>query len=170
MSVLLTAGKIGVVALAGLYAAGLMVGPSISTQVEISAPVDAVWRTLTQGDAYPEWNPFVKHLSGDLVVGSHLDVLIQPEGGKAMRFRPEVLAADQNSELRWVGKLGFRGVFDGEHYFLLEETPEGTTVLRHGETFRGLLAYPLLALIRQDTLDGFVRMNQALKQRAERMV
>jgi len=84
-----------------------------------------------------------------------------------MDFTPEVLVADKNAELRWVGRLGFKGIFDGEHYFILEETAEGTTILHHGENFTGILAYPLLALIKDDTLKGFEAMNKALKARVE---
>ena len=84
-----------------------------------------------------------------------------------MDFTPEVLVAIEKEELRWVGRLGFKGIFDGEHYFILEETDRGTTVFRHGENFTGLLGYPLIALIREDTHNGFVAMNKALKARAE---
>ena len=84
-----------------------------------------------------------------------------------MDFTPKVLAADKDAEFRWVGKLGFRGVFDGEHYFILEETGRGTTILHHGENFTGLLAYPLIGLIGDDTRAGFEAMNQALKERVE---
>ncbi len=142
-------------------------GPTISTEVEIAAPVDAVWSELTNGSAYEDWNPFVRHLSGDLQVGSNLNVTVQAEGNAPMDFTPEVLVADENEELRWVGRLGFQGIFDGEHYFILEETDEGTTVLKHGENFRGLLSYPLFALIGGDTQSGFEAMNQALKARVE---
>ena len=109
----------------------------------------------------------MKHLSGDLEVGSHLNVTVQSEGNSPMDFSPEVLAVDESAELRWVGRLGFTGVFDGEHYFILEETDRGTPILHHGENFTGLLAYPLLALIRADTLGGFEAMNLALKSRVE---
>jgi hypothetical protein len=84
-----------------------------------------------------------------------------------MDFAPEILVADENAELRWVGKFGFKGIFDGEHYFILEETDRGTTIFRHGESFTGILGYPLLALIREDTENGFKAMNVALKARVE---
>ena len=167
MSIIKKSATVAATAVVAAYAAGLLVGPSLSTEVEIAAPASVVWEELTVGTAYPEWNPFVKRLSGDMEVGNHLDVTIQPEGNAPMDFTPEVLVADKDSEFRWVGKLGFRGVFDGEHYFILEETDQGTTILHHGENFRGILAYPLIALIGADTLSGFEAMNQALKARAE---
>lgn len=155
------------VTLVAAYGIGRVTGPSIVTEIEIAAPAAAVWAELADGAAYPEWNPFVMHLSGDLIVGNRLEVTVQPEGAAPMEFTPEVLVADENSELRWIGRVGFAGIFDGEHYFVLEETDHGTTILHHGETYTGILGYPLLALIRQGTENGFLAMNEALKARAE---
>lgn len=170
MSSLLKSTSIAAGFVIAAYGIGLFVGPSIRTQIEIAAPASQVWKGLVNGKAYPEWNPFIKHLSGDLVVGDQLKVSIQPEGKTPMNFTPNVLIADESKELRWVGRLGFKGVFDGEHYFKLEETSKGTTVLRHGESFKGILAYPLFALIGKDTKNGFNAMNEALKKRVERGV
>ncbi len=167
MSILKKSASVAALALVAAYGVGLFIGPSISTEIEIAAPASDVWEELTDGEAYPEWNPFVKRLSGDLTVGNHLEITVQSEGNAPMDFTPEVVAADTNAELRWVGRLGFKGVFDGEHYFILEETAHGTMILHHGETFKGILAYPLLALIREDTENGFEAMNQALKARVE---
>lgn len=167
MSLLTTTAAIAATAILATAALTQFKGPSISTDIEIAAPVHIVWEELTNGAAYPEWNPFVRQLSGELQAGNRLNVTIQQEGGNPMQFTPEVLVAEANRELRWVGRLGFQGIFDGEHRFILEEIDDQTTRLHHGETFTGLLGYPLLALIRQDTLNGFEAMNEALRERAE---
>ena len=167
MSILANTAAIAAVTLAAAHGIGRITGPSISTEIEINAPAAAVWGELVDGVTYPEWNPFVKHLSGDIDVGNILNVTIQSEGNALMDFTPEVLVADENAELRWVGKLFVRGIFDGEHYFILEETDRGTTIFRHGENFTGILGYPMLAFIREDTENGFRAMNTALKARAE---
>ena len=100
-------------------------------------------------------------------MGNQLDVTIQPPDGSAMRFYPVVLEANDNEELRWIGRLGFKGVLDGEHYFKLEEQADGTTLFRHGETFTGMLADLFFVIMEEDTTRGFDAMNEALKQRAE---
>jgi uncharacterized protein YndB with AHSA1/START domain len=41
---------------------------------EIEAPPDVVWRVLTDFAAYPEWNPFIVRIGGDLTVGQVLDL------------------------------------------------------------------------------------------------
>ena len=80
MSIIKKSATVAATAIVVAYAAGLLVGPSLSTEVEIAAPASVVWEELTDGAAYPEWNPFVKHLSGDLEVGKHLEITIQSEG------------------------------------------------------------------------------------------
>jgi hypothetical protein len=37
-----------------------------------------------------------------------------------MTFKPTILTLESNKEFRWKGKLGITGIFDGEHYFILE--------------------------------------------------
>ena len=92
----------------------------IHTEIEINAPAEKVWKVLTDFAAYPEWNPFVRRGEGEVRVGARLHVYIQPSGGKGMSFRPTVLVADPNRELRWLGHLWVRGLFDGEHSFSIE--------------------------------------------------
>jgi len=149
------------------YGLGQLAPKEIRTSIEIDAPPAAVWQILTDGERFAYWNPFVLDMRGTLEVGETLAVTIQPEGQPAMTFTPEVLASREDEELRWVGKLGVKGVFDGEHFFRLEKTAQGGTVLHHGEDFRGALAYVIFAMIGEDTRAGFEAMNNALKSRVE---
>ena len=105
---------------------------SISTSITINAPVTEVWEALMQFDAYPEWNPFVRQISGNASNGEQLQVTIQGEGQKPMSFQPIVLESNPNREFRWKGKLFVKGLFDGEHYFKLESIGVNRTKLIHG--------------------------------------
>jgi hypothetical protein len=125
-----------------------------------------VWTVLADIDRWPEWNPFAK-ASGRLAVGERLDVEIRPPGGKAMSFRPTVIKLDAGVELRWLGHLGIPGVFDGEHAFRIEPTGAQSCRFQHFESFKGLLAGPLLWLAGDATRRGFEAMHAALKARAE---
>jgi len=167
MSFLTTSATLAAAALVTAYGIGQFTTRTLHTEIEINAPASAVWDELTDTDSFQDWNPFVTHLSGDLIVGSRLSATIQPDGGKPMDFTPTVLVADADQELRWVGRLGVRGIFDGEHYFVLEQTENGTTLLRHGENFSGMLAAVVFAMVGEDTENGFRAMNTALKARVE---
>lgn len=138
----------------------------IETRIEIDAPAARVWELLTDFELMPSWNPFIVAISGELREGGRLEVKIAPPGKAAMRFAPIVLAARPARELRWLGSVLVRGVFDGEHYFLLEPLDENRTRLTHGEIFSGLLV-GLLGAMLPATRRGFEAMNAALKAQAE---
>ena len=63
---------------------------TINTTILIDAPVATVWKILMDQQAYPQWNPFIKQLQGDLTTGKTIEATIQPPGQKAMRFTPRV--------------------------------------------------------------------------------
>jgi hypothetical protein len=139
----------------------------IHTEIEINAPAGKVWRVLTDFAAYPEWNPFVRRVDGEVSVGARLDVTIQPSGAKGMSFRPTVLVADPNRELRWYGQLWFPGLFEGEHSFSIEPLGDQRVRFVHQERFTGILVPLLTRMLDGGTRRGFEQMNQALKLRAE---
>jgi hypothetical protein len=139
----------------------------IHTEIEINAPAKTVWRVLTDFAAYPDWNPFVRRVEGEVRVGARLHVDIQPSGGKGMSFRPTVLVADPNRELRWLGRLWLPGLFDGEHSFSIEPLVEGQVRFVQRERFGGLLVPFLSKMLDRDIRRGFEEMNRALKLRAE---
>ena len=139
----------------------------IHTEIEINAPAENVWRVLTDFALYPDWNPFVRRVEGEISVGSRLHVYIQPSESKGMSFRPTVLVADPNREFRWLGHLWLPGLFDGEHSFLIEPLGEGRVRFVQRERFGGLLVPLLSKMLDGDTRHGFEEMNRALKVRAE---
>ncbi len=55
----------------------------LRTEVEIAAPTEAVWETLTDLAAYPDWNPFIVSAEGRATVGERLTNRLPPPGGKA---------------------------------------------------------------------------------------
>ena len=139
----------------------------LRSEIEIQASAERVWQLLTDFASFPQWNPFIHRASGNLKMGERLEVNIQPSGASGMTFRPTVLKAEPNRELRWLGRLLIPGLFDGEHVFTIE--PLGTNQVRfvQREIFTGLLV-PLFARgLDTDTRRGFEEMNQALKARAE---
>jgi uncharacterized protein YndB with AHSA1/START domain len=56
---------------------------AISHEIEIDASPEAVWAVLVDTASYPEWNPFVRKLDGELREGARLEVRIAPPGGGA---------------------------------------------------------------------------------------
>lgn len=141
----------------------------IETKIRIYAPSEKVWEILTDFESYPEWNPFIRVISGEIREGGRLEVKITPPDEKEMSFSPIVFRAIPGRELRWIGKFLIKGLFDGQHYFRLEEVDSNSTVLVHGEYFTGLLVGMMSSMLKQ-TKTGFEQMNQALKRRCEALV
>ena len=138
----------------------------IATSVDIAADPEAVWDVLTDFAAYGDWNPFMDRVQGTSEVGSRLVVHLHQAGRRGMTFRPTVVAAVPGQELRWVGKLGPGGLFDGEHSFVLTRNADGTTHLDHGEVFSGVLVSLLRGMVKNSDA-GFPAFNAALKERVE---
>lgn len=139
----------------------------IDTAIDIAAPARRVWRILCDFPSYGRWNPYVRAIEGRPEVGASLAVSLEPPGGRAMRFRPVIVALDENRELRWKGKLLIPGLFDGEHWFRLRENTNGGTRFDHGEQFSGLLVPRFRPALEDRTRRGFVAMNESLKREAE---
>jgi hypothetical protein len=140
---------------------------NIQTEILINTDITKVWDVLMNFDSYPKWNPFITSIIGEQKLGNRLTVSINPPGGKGMTFKPNILTLESNKEFRWKGKLGINGIFDGEHYFILEFLENDKTKFIHGEKFSGLLV-SLLGKMLDKTQKGFQLMNESIKNECER--
>jgi hypothetical protein len=138
-------------------------GKDIETEILIQAPAGKVWQILTNFESYPEWNPFIKSLTGEPKKGAKIKVVLA-----GMRFKASVLVFEQHKEFRWSGHLIFPGLFDGTHRFVLIDNGDGTTTFRQSEKFKGLLVVLFGRKSQEKTKAGFESMNRALKTEAER--
>lgn len=139
----------------------------LHTEIEIAATPERVWSILTDFPFYPEWNPFIVSINGDIKHGAKLQVRIQPNGGRAMTFRPRLVAVEPGKELRWLGHVLFPNLFDGEHRFAIEPIADGRVHFTQSEHFSGLLLPLFQKSLAQNTKAGFEAMNRAIKARAE---
>jgi hypothetical protein len=137
------------------------------TEIEIEAPAEKVWQVLTTFEKYPEWNPFITRINGELRNGARLAVHMNPPNGREMTFSPTVLEVRENKELRWLGKAG-AGMFNGEHKFAIQPVNEKRVRFLQSEKFTGLLVGLMGKKFDADTRQGFEEMNIALKNRAEK--
>jgi hypothetical protein len=138
----------------------------LRTEVEIAAPLAHVYAVLTDFARYPEWNPFLTALSGQLAVGQKLSVEMSLPEGKTYLLEPVVTQVTENRELCWCGRFVSPALLEAEHFFLLTEREKNRTRVVHGQNFSGFLlrfAGNSLTLAAR----GSVYMDQALKKRAE---
>lgn len=139
----------------------------IKSEILINAMPEKVWSILTDFDKYPNWNPFIKSITGNVSVGNKITARLEPPGAKGMTFKPKVLVFETNKELRWIGHLLFPGLFDGEHRFELIYNGNGTTTFKQIEKFTGILVPLFKKMLDVNTVNGFNLMNKKLKELAE---
>jgi hypothetical protein len=139
----------------------------IKTEILINATPEKVWAILTNFDNYPNWNPFIKSIKGEVKVGKKITARIEPPNVKGMTFKPRILVFHPNKELRWLGHLLFAGLFDGEHKFELIDNGNGTTTFIQSEKFKGILVPFFKKQLDNNTKKGFEVMNIKLKELAE---
>lgn len=129
-----------------------------------------MWRVLTEFHLYPAWNPFVVSVTGQPTQRARLAVRLQPsEQGRIWRFRPRIVRLEAERELCWLGGLLLPFLVDGRHCFHLQPDGPGRTRFVQREEFRGLLVPLLPSSLLEATGRGFEAMNEALKERAERV-
>lgn len=138
----------------------------IRTEVVINAGKEKVWNTLTNFTDYPKWNPFIKSIKGQLEAGKKLTNLLVI-GNKEYTFKPVIKSVMPYKKFAWLGSMGIKGIFDGYHFFEIEEISASQVKLIHGENFSGILSGYIYYKIGTATLNGFISMNQALKEQAE---
>ncbi len=141
----------------------------IEQEVEIAAPPEDVWRVLTDFAAYPDWNPYVLRLEGDLTPGGTVALTIaQDNWSKPLTVHPTIVTLNPPRELAWHGSALITGFQETDHYFRLKPLGANRTRLRHGEEFRGWRASRIdYEEHHRHTRAAFHAMNEALAARVE---
>jgi hypothetical protein len=138
----------------------------VFTFTTIDAPKQQVWQVLTNFSAYHQWNPLYTEVEGKCLAGARIRVRVQM-GDRTLRYAPEIRTVVPQGELAWNEHLILRGLFDGEHHFVLESIDGGHTRLVQQDRYSGALVPPLMKLYQGQAEAGFRRMDDALKKRVE---
>lgn len=142
---------------------------TIETNIVIDSTPEKIWDVLTNFEEYELWNPFMIKVVGNASLGSKIEVNIKTISGKNRSYYPIITKCETNKELRWKGKSFLPGVFDGERVFVLEKSDDDKVSFSHKEIFSGLGVKLVGNKLDESLREGFVRMNEALKVRAENL-
>lgn len=130
--------------------------------IEIDASAAAVWKVLTEGDAYPEWDPYCEKIEGRIAPGETIRAFTKLSPGRA--FPVKVAEFQPTSRMVWVGGMPL-GLFRGERSFVTETTGKSVQF-----TLREVFSGPMLFLIARslpDMTEPFQKFVAGLKARAE---
>lgn len=131
----------------------------------IKASPDQIWAILTNGAAYPEWEPNTIRIEGQIAAGEKLTAYSKLSPDRA--FPVQVTEFVPGQKMTWSGGLPL-GLFKGERSFTLAPRGDGVTEFTLREVFSG----PLLGLFGRSLPDlntAFAQFAASLKNRAERV-
>lgn len=127
------------------------------SQVTVDAPVQEVWRRLTEVRDYATWNPVLR-FHGPLRAGAWVVMSVRLNGlWLVVPVRIECMDVDR--ELRWVG--GLPGLYQGRHWLRLTPTDD-VTLVEQGEVFTGVAVPALFGVLRAELEALHGAVNQAL--------
>ena len=138
-------------------------------QLLVNADLATGWSVLTAFAEYPAWNPLLRRIRGEAMLGASLGLRVARKlGGDTTVFLPaKVRVCKPETELAWGG--GVRGVLDVHHYFRFEPSGSGFRFV-HGEIFSGVLVpilWPLIgARVRQENYEA---VNETFRKRCEQL-
>ncbi|MFH1217978.1 MAG: SRPBCC domain-containing protein [Pseudomonadota bacterium] len=122
---------------------------------------------MTNFTLYPEWNPFIRSVSGKCIDGGELSVTTASLFGILLNFQLKVDNIIENRGMRWLGQTIRPGLLDGHHYFEIHElSPKKVRFVQY-EEFSGFMLTPAWSVISPLSRRGFDSMNKALKERVE---
>ena len=137
----------------------------IEGSTEIEAPADRVWSTVTDFASYPEWNPWLTEMSGELEVGTSFGATVRSPGKPALKLTTTVVRVDDGKELLFNG-TAMRGLVTDDHRFTVRLLETGRTRFSQRLALRGLMI-PFAGGTVQALQLGLEAMNVALKKRCE---
>ena len=124
----------GLVVVALLVVAGLLIKKSVRAEIVIKASPQEVWSTITNPSTYGEWNPIFVNYEGEFVEGNTLTLQMKM-GDTPTPVQVAVKDLVANERLHQGG--GYPVILTYDHNWYLESVPEGTKVTQY-EYYTGL--------------------------------
>ncbi|HCM27745.1 MAG: hypothetical protein A2Z99_16480 [Treponema sp. GWB1_62_6] len=140
---------------------------SLSSEIQIGAPIDLVWKVLTDFANWKDWNPMVTRAEGDAAVGSKLRITMRgPDGKDAMKYEANVITSSAPKSFRWRATAMAGFMLTNDRVFELREE-DGRTVFTNREEFKGLMLPLFSGKMSEFVVPMLEEMNKALKAKAE---
>ena len=143
--------------------------PTYRSDFNIQASDNEVWQILIDFEKYPDWNPSLPYISGELKEGSMVSLTLGLPGKRPMNVTAKLEEIQPMKKLTWRGNVGAAWLFSGYRIFEIVALGQDNIRFTHVEDIRGILA-PVFKMIMGDSVqkshDAF---NEALRKRAEEL-
>jgi len=140
---------------------------SVRAEIEIEAPIDRVWKILTDLPGYADWNPFTARVESSLQVGDPIVLYPRLVGKRAYRWTERV-SRNQPYALCWDLTMGASFLLTAERCQTLTALGADRTHYVTEDRFQGLLTPLVMATFGGAMQRGFEDCAAGLKERAER--
>ena len=137
---------------------------SYAVQRTVQAKPQVIWDLLTDSSKYPEWNPAVLGIDGDIAAGNKIKLksIVNPD----RVFKLNVSRVNPPNSMVWWDGMPL-GLFKGVRTFKLTPRPDGATEFAMKEVYSGLMA-PLITKSIPDMTESFEMFGDAVKTEAEK--
>jgi len=141
-------------------------GLRVEHRIGIQAPPEVIWEVISDLGSWAQWNPIYTKASGEIRIGSTLDVTLALPGEAPQQIRPVVQEWVPNEQLHWrLTMLG--GMVKTTRFIEIETLGEASCIISNGELIGGLLGPRLGRRMGPKLYRAFREMDEALKARAE---
>lgn len=134
---------------------------SVHHEILINASSENVWNILVDMDEYPEWNPVMKLLDGNVKEGQKVIYQFTQDESNVSKIGAQVVQVAPNALLNQKG--GIPLVLTFNHKYELEDLGSSTKVTIH-EDYRGI---GVNFWNPKPVEEAYARINEALKAKAE---
>lgn len=129
----------------------------------INATPETIWNIITDADSYPQWEPNVVSINGNIAEGETVTAHVKHTN---RAFPAKVTVFILHQKMVWTGGMPL-GLFKGERTFSLTQK-DNTVEFTLREEFSGLLLFMMKSSI-PDQTEMFQNFVAGLKQHAESM-
>jgi len=112
----------------------------------IAASAETVWEVLTEFERYPEWNPSLPSINGELRPGNTVSLTLGMPGRPAPKVKAKFGDVSPGRRLTWHGNVGADWLFAGDRDFRIDSQPDGTVLFTHVEDVHCVL-FPLFRAV-----------------------
>lgn len=134
-----------------------------TASTNIKATPETIWAIITDAPHYPDWDPGVIRIDGDIAAGEKITAHAKISPNRA--FPVKVVEFVPNQKMVWSSGMPL-GLFKGERTFNLNPKGDGTIDFVLREEFTGLLA-PMITKSIPDLTETFENFVAGLKAHAE---
>lgn len=142
----------------------------VTTEIEIAASPEQVWKTVSNIDNWKNWSPIIEDSQGTPSPGAKLMITMVGDEGKNGKpgpsYEPVITVFEPSKNLSWSANMGANFIMTNGKIMKLEATNSGTKLI-HKETFRGMMVPMMWEKFQNNVPNMLNSMNEALKKIVE---